>query len=265
MTRRALIGHTGFVGSVLKADGKFTHHYNSANIGEMEGEAFDEVICCGVSAVKWVANKEPEKDWAGIGGLLNVLERASIRRFVLISTIDVYPDPTLPLDEGADLTGLPNHPYGRHRLAIEEWVAGRFTDHLIIRLPALFGPGLKKNALFDLLHDHEVGKINPAAMYQWYPLARLADDITVAASADVCLVNLFTAPVITGDIVATYFPGAPVGPFTESAPVYQLRTRHAARFGGHDGFVMDARAVMDSVGVFVAEFRASVSVKQSSS
>src|SRR4051812_36910595 len=99
--RRALIGHTGFVGSNLARAGHFTHCFNSANFRAMAGESYDEIVCCGISAAKWLANSDPQRDWTGIKDLLDVLAITRAHRFVLISTIDVYPDPSQPLNEDA--------------------------------------------------------------------------------------------------------------------------------------------------------------------
>ena len=251
MTRRALIGHTGFVGSNMRGLSSYTDLYNSSNFELMRGETYDQVVCSGISAVKWLANKEPEQDWAGIQRLLDVLATVEARRFILISTIDVYPDPSSGLDEKADLGGRENHAYGRHRLAVERWVAERFSNHMIVRLPALFGPGLKKNALYDLLNDNGVEKINPAAAFQWYPLPRLGDDIARAEAAGLRLVNLFTAPVLMSDIIDRFFPGANVGKAALPAPSYNLRTCHAEVFGGRGGYIMDSEQVMLALSQFV--------------
>src|SRR5207249_890387 len=118
-----------------------------------------EVVCAGVSAAKWIANREPEADRAAITALTDALASAKIGRFVLISTIDVYPDPSAMEDETADLAGRANHAYGEHRRDLEEWARGRYRNHLVARLPALYGRGLRKNALYDLLHDNQLGSI----------------------------------------------------------------------------------------------------------
>lgn len=248
--RRALIGHTGFVGSNLAAAGGFTDFYNSSSISTIEGQHFDEIVCAGVSAVKWLANKEPDKDRAGIARLTASLNTVTARRFTLISTIDVYPDPSQPLDEDFDLTDLDNHAYGRHRLSIEAFVKDRFDDVLIARLPALFGPGLKKNLLFDLLVGNDTVKINPASSYQWYPLNRLSDDLAKAWNASLALVNLFPEPVETRTIINSCFADVSVGPEVLPAPRYDLRTKYGAMFGGGN-YLFDASAAAESIEKFV--------------
>ena len=71
------------------------------------------------------------------------------RRLVLISSIAVYRD-SRGKDEQSPMEteGLP--PYGANRLQLEQWVREDFPDAMIVRLPALYGKGLKKNFLYDL-------------------------------------------------------------------------------------------------------------------
>lgn len=253
--KRALIGHTGFVGSTLRRDETFTDLFNSANFRDMAGQEFDEVVCAGVSAVKWLANREPDKDWEGIEALLGVLREVRATRFTLISTIDVYPDASQPLDEAHRIGETEGQPYGRHRLAVERFVEERFEDPLIARLPALFGRGLKKNIVFDLLAGNQTDRINPAAVFQWYPLARLSADLRRARAASLGLVNLFPEPVATRAILDTLFPEAVVGPPVEPAPHYRLQTAHAAAFGGTGPYLMPAGAVMADLSRFVEAAR----------
>ncbi|WP_191082707.1 NAD(P)-dependent oxidoreductase [Roseococcus microcysteis] len=250
--RRALIGHTGFVGSNLRAAGHWTDLFNSRNFHDMQGQRFDEVVCCGVSAVKWQANADPARDWAGIAPLLDVLDTVQAAHVTLISTIDVYPDPAACLDEAHAPDGTGNHAYGRHRLEVERRVTARFKDHAILRLPALFGPGLKKNIVFDLMHGNRLDAINPASVFQWYPLERLPADMALARKLGLPLVNLFTQPLPTRRIIDLLRPGATVGAPADPAPRYDTRTRHGPAFGGMEGYVMSADAVLDALARFVA-------------
>ena len=59
--REALIGYTGLVGGNLKKQHNFTDFFNSKNFNDMKGQHYSLTVCAGVSAAKWIANKEPEK------------------------------------------------------------------------------------------------------------------------------------------------------------------------------------------------------------
>lgn len=151
------------MGSHLREALPFDAHYNSRNIGNIRGRQFDTIVCAGVSAVRWLANKEPEKDRAGIEGLMRELETITARRFVLISTVDVYAQPLGVTEaDAADST----QPYGKHRAELEGWITSWSASR------ALFGNGLKKNVIFDLMNDNLVSQINPNTFFQWYDLAR---------------------------------------------------------------------------------------------
>ena len=88
--KRALIGHTGFVGGNLRQTDTFPHLYNSENIETISVESFDDIICAGVSAEMWIANHEPQKDWAKIARLFEALRSVKCSRMILISTIAVF-------------------------------------------------------------------------------------------------------------------------------------------------------------------------------
>src|SRR5205085_3867280 len=135
---------------------KFDTLINSKNTAEFRNREFDLVVHAGVPAVKWLANKDPANDLAVIHSIQDVLAAARIKELIFISTIDVYPDTAAQIDETATIDPTRNHAYGRHRFELERWVADNQPNARIIRLPALFGEGLKKNIVFDLLHDNQV-------------------------------------------------------------------------------------------------------------
>lgn len=256
MTATGLIGHTGFVGGTLARAAQFDACFNSSTIDGLREKHFGLLVCAGVSAVKWRANKEPEADRAGIARLTDALAEATVDELILISTIDVYPDPASGGDEATDIDANANHAYGRHRLALERWCVARFPKVRIVRLPALFGAGLRKNAIYDLLNDNMVGSINPAGVFQWYPTERLWADIGVARAQGLDLVNLFPEPLAMSAIMDAAFPGAAVGAPSHPGPRYDVRTRHGRLFGGNDRYMMDAGAAMDAMLRYVAAARA---------
>ena len=251
-----LIGYSGFVGSNLCRQTSFERFYNSRNFREMAGRRFDLLVCAGVSATKWIANRKPEEDRRRIEELTTVLATTSVGEFVLISTIDVYPDPAAGGDEASIIHADSSTPYGRHRYALEQWAQATFPNCRIIRLPALFGPGLKKNVLFDLMHENQVAAVNPAALFQWYPVRRLWSDIEITRRARLPLINLFSEPIPMTRIIETCFPDSAVGPRCLPAPAYCLSTTNAALFGGANGFILSAEACLAEIVAYLAAERA---------
>ena len=246
----ALIGHTGFVGSTLARARAYDAAYNSKNIGEIDGRVFDTVICAGASASKWLANQEPETDLRQINRLMSHLGHVRAGRFVLISTIDVYRDP-VDVDEGdvPQRDGL--HAYGLHRLILEDYVRQRFDSAVVIRLPGLFGDGLRKNLIFDMLNENQTSKISPMGMLQWYAMRRFPMDIDAIVASGVHLINLGVEPVSTEDIRQRFFPTVAIGPATTAGPNYDMKTQFAEVLGGKGRYHMDVSAMMHELEQFV--------------
>lgn len=97
------------------------------------------------------ANHAPRRDQAAIEMLKEQLRRISARRFVLISSIAVLADFAGGDDETTEFFQK-EIAYGRHRRELEVFCEGRFENCLVVRLPALFGRGLRKNFIFDLMN-----------------------------------------------------------------------------------------------------------------
>jgi len=200
----ALIGCTGFVGGNLARQRNFDKKYSSTNIDTIAGQEFDTVVCAGVPGTKWLANKYPRQDLAKINLLLCNLAGISCQRFVLISTVDVYCNPVL-VNEDTPLTMASLHPYGQHRILVEQFVQEHFSTFHIIRLPALFGLGLKKNFVYDLLHQHCLDWTHRDSVFQYYYLQHLWRDIEIVLAADIPLVNFTTEPISARDLAKECF------------------------------------------------------------
>lgn len=247
MTRRAIIGHTGFVGSNLTGFGHYDRLFNSSNSNEMRGQSFDEVICCGVSAVKWRANEDPNADWLRISALIDNIDQLQAGRFILISTIDVYQPPVGVTEQ--DPTSPVGGGYGLNRARLERHIRDKFRDYLILRLPGLYGRGLRKNAIYDLYHDNMVDAINPVNTFQWYDVRRLEEDMQSILKEGIQICNITAEPVSMELIGNTYFPGK----LRRSSPGetgvrYDVRTNYAAALGGSGHYHFDAAAVLSGIG-----------------
>ena len=149
--KTAIIGYTGFVGSNIAQNMKFDDYYNSKNILDIKDKEYDLLVCSGIRAEKYLANKYPERDLEEIKAFLKNLESLKrVGKIVFISTIDVYKNPIdVTEDTEIDENGL--QPYGKNRFFAEKYIQDNFYDYLIIRLPGLFGKNLKKNFLYDMI------------------------------------------------------------------------------------------------------------------
>lgn len=245
-----LIGYTGFVGSNILKHQPFDELYNSKNIQEIRGRSFDLLVCAGVSAVKWKANKEPEADWEGIQKLLEPLLTVQAKELVLISTVDVYPDP-VGVNEQTEITTEDYPAYGKNRLRLEHMVRAQFPQVHIIRLPALFGSGLKKNFIFDLHNNNCLHLTHKESTFQFYDLNNLWSDITVVLDKKIDLLNITSEPVKAEDVARRSF-GKDFTTVTEKPPVhYDIQTVHAQAFGKTGPYLYDAEYTFDHIKTFI--------------
>lgn len=147
----SLVGYTGFVGSNISSNFKFDNLYNSKNIEGAFGTKPDLLIYSGVRAEKFLANNEPEKDLEIVNNAFENIKKINPKQVVLISTVDVYKNPTGANENiEIDISGLV--PYGLNRYKLECMVEREFDNHLIIRLPGLYGKNIKKNFIYDLIN-----------------------------------------------------------------------------------------------------------------
>ena len=149
MYRDLLVGSTGFVGGNLRAKHTFAAVCHSSDIAAQYGTQPDLCVYAGVPAAMFLANADPEADMEVMRTARENLRKIAPKSLVLISSIAVFADSRGRCEDDApDTDGL--LAYGRNRLQLEQWVREDFNDALIVRLPALYGAGLKKNFLFDL-------------------------------------------------------------------------------------------------------------------
>lgn len=147
----ALIGYTGFVGGHLRGQHGFEAMFNSRNIGDAAWQDYRTVVCAAAPGSMFEANRFPDRDRNRIELLMDQLGRISARSFVLISSIAVLADSGAGCEESTEAFEA-HLAYGRHRRELEEFCQSRFPECLVVRLPALFGNGLRKNFLFDIMN-----------------------------------------------------------------------------------------------------------------
>lgn len=242
----ALIGYSGYVGSTLLKQSAFEDLYRSTNISEIEGRSFDTVVCAGAPAQKWLANREPVVDHQKITGLISHLEKITCKTFVLISTVDVFGTP-VGVDEDTEVNEVDLQAYGLHRRLLEKFVEQRFSCHLIVRLPGLVGPGLRKNAIFDFLNDNNLSAIDSRAKFQFYPMVNLWFDIQTALQAKLRLVHMSAEPISIAEISKQGFGKEFDNSGAGKPAFYDMRSRYSEIFGGDRHYQYSARDQIQAV------------------
>ena len=231
--RRALVGWTGFVGGALDARIAPVARFRSTDVDQLPAADVDEVVCAGAPAEKWRANAEPEADRAGIHRLVDALDGSRAGSCVLVSTVDVFAD-SRGVDETTPADTTQEQAYGRHRAELEEFVRRRFDDVLVVRLPGMYGPGLKKNLVYDLIHQPGARFAHQDSSFQFYDVRDLWGHVLLARDAGLSVVNLATEPVTSAQVARECF-GVDYRCDDRPQVAYDLRTAHAGALAGREG------------------------------
>lgn len=154
-----LIGGRGFAGSAYAR--LFSRlGLEHAVIGREDypgrvGTACDVLINANGNSSKVSAARDPLADFeANVTATRRLLEDIACGCYIHLSSCDVYPDCSSPEttreDAAIDPAGL--GVYGFHKFLAELCVRNRCRNWLIVRQGGMIGPGLKKNAVYDILY-----------------------------------------------------------------------------------------------------------------
>lgn len=242
----ALIGSTGFVGSTLQREYKFTNCYHSTDIANIDNKSFDVVICAGASAKKYLANQDPITDERNIDGLISHLKTIKAKLFVLVSTVDVFKSP-IDIDENTKVDVTDLHAYGKNRYKLEQFVKENFTNHLIVRLPGLVGVGLRKNIIFDFKHNNNVEKIESRNVFQFYPMKNLFKDINIALNNNLKLVHLTAAPVSVSEVANFAFNREFTNHLDSKLVNYNFKTIYANLWNSSSDYQYSKQQSLDAI------------------
>jgi nucleoside-diphosphate-sugar epimerase len=153
-----ILGGGGLVGSAVaracQADGRSYTIIGRENYASMRGKTCDVFINANGSSRKLLADRDPLADFeANVRSVRAALADFRFRRYAHVSSCDVYPDCSSPETTREDATLDPGRQsaYGFHKWLAEQCVRHAASDWLILRFGGFIGPGLKKNAIFDVL------------------------------------------------------------------------------------------------------------------
>lgn len=248
--KTALIGYTGFVGSNIHSQFRFTDVYNSKNIQDIQNKEYDIVVSCGVRGTKWIANANSAKDLRQIKGFIHSIENVKTKKFVLISTEDVYEKP-FHVDENSKIDPESIQPYGKNRCYLEQYIRNKLPSSTIIRLPGLIGKNLKKNFIYDFLHKRKPELTNGNSLVQIYDLKNIWKDIKIAIENNISLINFATEPMKVREIIKKVFREDFVNTDKKRLVQYDVRTIYGRYYGKNKSYLYSQEEILASLKVFV--------------
>lgn len=247
-----LVGYTGFVGSNLTQQMEFDHLVNSKNIAEFAGTEVDELIVSAGDARKWLANKEPENDLEHINKLFDDVSQIKAKKVVLFSTVDVYEDKN-GIYEGS--FEVAHQPYGKHRWQFEQQVLAHFEQVTVVRLPGLFGNGLKKNIIFDIIAGKDISGFNPNSAFQWFHLDDVKKVIDYCKNNEITELNVTAEPVTVAELCNSV--DVDLALLDENAPLvkYDICSKHASKYSGHSDYLYTKQESLEQIAQYIAGSR----------
>ncbi|MGF1726773.1 pyridine nucleotide transhydrogenase [Photobacterium nomapromontoriensis] len=249
----AIIGHTGFVGGNICKEREFTHYFNTKNINTIKGMEFDELVITGVPAVKWLANKEPENDIKNINALIGNLKHVQAKCVILISTVDVYPSP-VGVNEESDINIDACQPYGKHRLMFESFIKNHFGRVHILRLPGLFGYGLKKNIIFDFLNKNMIESIETRNKFQFYPLSNINNDIDIVKNNNILLLNVAVESLSVAEVAECCGYDNFINELDRPLVEYDVNTIYGKYWGMEGKYMYSKQHCLNELKKFILEY-----------
>jgi nucleoside-diphosphate-sugar epimerase len=251
MNSIGIIGASGFVGGYLSNQYPKVSRFGRNNITDLYNDESDFYIIAAAPGEKWKANNNPQLDLENMQDLIHSLSVIREKKCVLISTIDVFP---VGVEFNEDSIVPEHHPesYGANRGYLERELSTRFNRLQIVRLPGLFGPGLKKNLLYDLLMKKNAPNLNPKSTFQYYDIRNLPGHLTMIENIDSKVFNLACEPIQVSDVYNHCFGRtAPQsnGPILD----YKMKTNYSYPLSGKEfDYLMNREEVLRSIKNWVA-------------
>jgi nucleoside-diphosphate-sugar epimerase len=168
-----IVGGRGLLGSAFvracQAAGRPFAILDRESYASYVGQHCELLINANGNSRKPLARERPMEDFdASVRSVRSTLCDFRFERYIHLSSCDVYPDcsqPSLTIED-AVLDPSSQSPYGFHKHVAELCVRHSAADWLILRCGGFVGPGLKKNAIYDILHSRTLW-LDPASELQF--------------------------------------------------------------------------------------------------
>jgi dTDP-4-dehydrorhamnose reductase len=136
--------------------------------------------------------------------------------------------------------------YGRNRAWFEAFFTSQFSNTTIVRLPGLFARDLKKNFIYDLIHNRsdQVSSVHQDSIFQFYNVEGIWDLINKCHEEDILLLNVATEPVSAQEIADVFNVN-----LTRSKDKieYRMKSNHFKSFDGKNGYLQSKEHVLEGI------------------
>jgi nucleoside-diphosphate-sugar epimerase len=175
-----VIGGNGFVGSAFgracAAVGREYAVITRQNYDEFRGRACSVLVNANGNSKKFLSNDQPLLDFdLSVRSVRASLTDFRFDTYVMLSSCDVYPDCSTPATTREDdpIDVAKQSRYGFHKYLAEQCVRHAARRHLVFRMGGFVGPGLRKNAIHDILTGGPLW-LDPQSELQFLPTDELA-------------------------------------------------------------------------------------------
>lgn len=178
-----VLGGKGFVGRAIVEEAR-RRGYTVVVVDKDEyeaakGTACDLLVNANGNSKKFLARENPRLEFdLSVRSVQYSLHDFPAKRYVHLSTMDVYPDVSDPKlnHEEVTIDTSRQSPYGFHKYLAEQLVRHNAKVWLIFRMAGFVGEGLWKNPVFDLLNNAPL-RVHPDSEYQYLNTRDLAKSV----------------------------------------------------------------------------------------
>ena len=178
-----IIGAKGFIGSAIVMEAQSRKYSVTAvdldNYHEYKNFRYDLIINAAGNSRKFIDQQNPVKGYElSVTSVMNTLQDFHGEFYIQLSSGAIYPHENNPElnRETAVLNPDEMSRYGFHKWIAEQLVRHYAPNHLIVRMGGFVGPGLKKNAVYDLLTGGEL-YVHPESRFQFMDTRDLAKSV----------------------------------------------------------------------------------------
>lgn len=178
-----VIGAKGFIGSAVATEAMNRGYKVAAvdreNYQEHIGMETDILVNAAGNSKKFIDDQDPVQGYElSVGSVMRVLHDFSFDVYVQLSSGAVYPREDDPAEnsEATLLEPSAMTRYGFHKWMAEQLVRHYAPKHLVLRMGGFVGPGLKKNAVYDLLAGRRLF-VHPDSEFQYMDTRDLAKSV----------------------------------------------------------------------------------------